>query len=122
MSSGTFCEAETIGAAQVGYRTDCRLKSGDSTLVDRLDINGCQRHYRFPVWTGLLVRDWRSVMKQKGHIAAPQTPPAPQGPSNSPSHGQTDATANREQVRESIARLPAPRESKRPAERSHKGI
>ena len=60
-------------------------------------------------------------MKQKDHIAAPQTPPAPQGPPNSPSHGQTDATANREQVRESIARVPAPRESKRPAERGDKG-
>ena len=60
-------------------------------------------------------------MKRKDHIAAPQTPPAPQGPPNSPPHGQTDATANREQVRESIARVPAPRESKRPAERGDKG-
>lgn len=80
-----------------------------------------ETHNRFPVWTGLLSRDWRSVMKQKDHIAAPQTPPAPQGPPSSPSHGQTDATANREQVRESIARVPAPRESKRPAERGDKG-
>jgi hypothetical protein len=60
-------------------------------------------------------------MKQIDHITTPQTLPAPQGPPHSPSHGQTDATSNREQVRESSARVPAPRESKRPAERTDKG-
>ena len=105
----------------MGYRTDCRLNSGDSARVDQFGIKRCQRHHRFLVWTGPLSRNWSSVMKQKNHIDAPQTPPVPQGPPSSPTHGQTDATANREQVRESSARVPAPRESKRPSERGDKG-
>lgn len=60
-------------------------------------------------------------MNRNDHTATPQSPPAPKGPTHSPSHGQTDATTNREQVRESSARVPAPRESKRPAERTDKG-
>jgi hypothetical protein len=60
-------------------------------------------------------------MKQKDHSTAPQTPPAPLAPPHSPVHGQTDSTANRDQLRESSARVTAPRESKRPAERGDKG-
>ena len=52
---------------------------------------------------------------------APAHAPGEQPPSKKfPDHAQTDATASREQVRDSVARVQAPRESKRPAERSGK--
>ena len=56
-------------------------------------------------------------MKQSNAPTSPQTPHRPQATQPRPEHAQTDATASREQVRESSARVPAPRESKRPHER-----
>ena len=45
-------------------------------------------------------------------------PPTPLNPKEYPLHGQTEATAGREQVREETHSIRSPRESKRPIERS----
>ncbi len=45
--------------------------------------------------------------------------PKPAGPPQFPLHAQTDATAGRDEVRETV-RVQAPRQSKRPAERKSK--
>ena len=49
-----------------------------------------------------------------------QSPVKPPGLSQGPLHGQTDATASREQVRATAPPVNAPRESKRQQERSSK--
>ena len=49
-----------------------------------------------------------------------QHPAKPLSPQRLPAQAQTDATLNREQVRETALPVHAPRESKRPQERSNK--
>ncbi len=53
-------------------------------------------------------------MKQSKAPTSPQMPHRPKDTQAPPVHAQTEATAGREQVRESSARVTAPRESKRP--------
>ncbi len=60
-------------------------------------------------------------MKQPKSPVAPHKQGAVMTPQQFPTHGQTDATATREQVRETAPPVHAPRESKRPQERSAKG-
>lgn len=45
-------------------------------------------------------------------------PPKPLNPKEYPSHGQTEATPGRDQVREETHSTRSPRESKRPIERT----
>ncbi len=45
-------------------------------------------------------------------------PPAPNNPKDYPSHGQTEPTPGRDQVRHETHTTRSPRESKRPTERS----
>ena len=59
-------------------------------------------------------------MKQPDDLTKPHSPPRPLDPQQFPLHAQTDATAARDQVRE-VVRVPAPRQSKRPTERTNKG-
>ena len=59
-------------------------------------------------------------MKSSKSTTKPQSPPKPLNPQEFPLHAQTDATAGREQVRE-VVPVHAPRESKRPVERTSKG-
>ena len=49
-----------------------------------------------------------------------QQPATPLNPHRFPAQAQTDATPNREQVRDTAPPVHAPRESKRPQERSSK--
>lgn len=59
-------------------------------------------------------------MKQPNDITKPPAPRGPLDPHQAPLHGQTDATADRDKVRE-VLHVPAPRQSERPKERSSKG-
>ncbi len=59
-------------------------------------------------------------MKQPDNPTKPQSPPRPLGPQQFPLHAQTDATAGRDKVRE-VVPVHAPRQSKRPVERTSKG-
>ena len=59
-------------------------------------------------------------MKQPKSSIKPQSPPGPLNPQQFPLHAQTDATAGREKVRE-VVPVHAPRQSKRPMERTSKG-
>ena len=59
-------------------------------------------------------------MKQLKTPVKPPSPPGPLNPQQFPLQAQTDATASREKVRE-VVPVHAPRESKRPVERSDKG-
>ena len=47
-------------------------------------------------------------------------PPSPTNPKDYPSHGQTEPTPGRDQVREETHSTRSPRESKRPIERTAK--
>ena len=58
-------------------------------------------------------------MKQPKHAIDPQVPVKPLDAKQFPSHAQTDATAGRDKVRE-VLHVHAPRQSKRPVERSSK--
>ena len=58
-------------------------------------------------------------MKQPKSSTKPQSPPRPLDPQQFPLHAQTDATAGREKVRE-VVPVHAPRQSKRPVERTSK--
>ena len=58
-------------------------------------------------------------MKQS-KSSKPQSPPKPLNPQQFPLHAQTDATAGRDKVRE-VVPVHAPRQSKRPVERTIKG-
>ncbi|MDP2017123.1 hypothetical protein [Hydrogenophaga sp.] len=59
-------------------------------------------------------------MKQSKSSTKPQSPAKPLNPQQFPLHEQTDATAGRDKVRE-VVPVHAPRESKRPVERTSKG-
>ena len=59
-------------------------------------------------------------MKQSKSPTKPQSPPTPLNPQQFPLHAQTEATAGRDKVRE-VVPVRAPRESKRPVERTSKG-
>ncbi len=59
-------------------------------------------------------------MKQPKNPSKPQSPPRPLNPQQFPLQAQTDATAGRDKVRE-VVPVHAPRQSKRPVERSAKG-
>ena len=59
-------------------------------------------------------------MKQSKSPNKPQSPPEPLNPQQSKLHAQTDATAGRDKVRE-VVPVRAPRQSKRPVERTSKG-
>ena len=56
-------------------------------------------------------------MKQSKTAPKPQSPPKPLNPQQFPLHAQTNATAGRDEVRE-VVPVHAPRQSKRPVERS----
>ena len=58
-------------------------------------------------------------MKPSKSLTKPQSPPKPLNPQQFPLHAQTDPTAGRDQVRE-VVPVHAPRESKRPVERTSK--
>ncbi len=60
-------------------------------------------------------------MKHPKNPAAPQEQAKPLNARQFPTRAQTDATATREQVRDTAPPVHAPRESKRPQERSSKG-
>ena len=59
-------------------------------------------------------------MKQSKSFTKPQSPPKPLNPQQFPLHAQTDATTGRDKVRE-VVPVHAPRQSKRPVERTSKG-
>ena len=59
-------------------------------------------------------------MKQPKNATKPQPPRRPLDPQQFPLHAQTDATADRKMVRE-VVPVHAPRQSKRPVERTSKG-
>ena len=59
-------------------------------------------------------------MKQQKSPAAPHEQTKPLNPRQFPTGAQTDATASREQIRETAPPVHAPRESKRPQERTSK--
>ena len=56
-------------------------------------------------------------MKQPKSSTKPQSPPKPLNPQQIPLQAQTEATAGRDKVRE-VVPVHAPRQSKRPVERS----
>ena len=56
-------------------------------------------------------------MKQPKSSTKPQSPPKPLNPQQFPLNAQTEATAGRDKVRE-VAPVHAPRQSKRPVERT----
>lgn len=56
-------------------------------------------------------------MKQSKNASHPQMPPKPLNPQQFPLHAQQEATAGRDKVRE-VVPVHAPRESKRPVERT----
>ena len=56
-------------------------------------------------------------MKQSKSSTKPQLPPKPLNPQQIPLQAQTEATAGRDKVRE-VVPVHAPRQSKRPVERS----
>ena len=59
-------------------------------------------------------------MKQPKNPSKSQSPAGPLNPQQFPLQAQTDATVGREKVRE-VVPVHAPRQSKRPVERSSKG-
>ena len=59
-------------------------------------------------------------MKQPKGSTNAQVPGKPLNPQQFPSHAQTEATAGRDKVRE-VVPVRAPRQSKRPVERTSKG-
>ena len=59
-------------------------------------------------------------MKQPKGSTNAQVPSTPLNPQQFPLHAQTDATAGRDKVRE-VVPVHAPRQSKRPVERTGKG-
>ncbi len=58
-------------------------------------------------------------MKQTKSATKPDSNPKPLDPQQFPLRAQTDATAGRDKVRE-VVRVQAPRQSKRPVERTSK--
>ena len=59
-------------------------------------------------------------MKQSKSSTKPQSPTKPLNPQQFPLQAQTEATAGRDKVRE-VVPVHAPRQSKRPVERTSKG-
>ena len=90
------------------------------SIVARIIEQDAVLQTRYTVWISCCVSDAEPALTPGTNMKQSKSSPNPLNPQQFPLHAQKDATAGRDKVREAVP-VHAPRQSKRPIERTGKG-